>query len=116
VLEHGLQCDQYRAGREDAAEQQQRAAGSAAASQSTMRPSMANSSASNAPITAVQSVIARMYGRIPSAQAHRNAKKLRGGATGVASGYGLTRFSNQRNTGDPTRGRDAILPVAVSGP
>jgi len=34
-------------------------AGSTAASQSTTRPSIANSSASNAPITAVQSVIPR---------------------------------------------------------
>ena len=63
-----------------------RRAGSTAASQSTTRPSIANSSASNAPITAVQSVMARMYGRSPSEQAQRNAKKFFGGASGADSG------------------------------
>ena len=69
------------------------------ASQSTMRPSIANSSASKAPIAAVSSVIAsRIRPRRPSVQAQRKAKKPRGGGAGAASGYGCTSFSNQANT------------------
>jgi hypothetical protein len=54
--------------------------GSAFASQSTMRPIMLNSSASNTPQPAVKTVIAAIAGRAPAVQAHTKAKKLRGGA------------------------------------
>ena len=61
-------------------------AGSTFASQSTSCPSIANSRASNAPMTAVQSVISRMYGRRPAEDCHRKAKNVRGGVAGLASG------------------------------
>ena len=63
-----------------------RRAGVVALSQSTTRPRNANSSASNAPMTAVHKVIAIMYGRRPRVQAHRNGKKRLGGGEGSASG------------------------------
>ena len=61
-------------------------AGSTAASQSTMRPIMLNSSASNAPMAAVSSVIASRYLRSPSEHDQTNAKNPRGGIDGGASG------------------------------
>ncbi len=73
-------------------------AGATAASQSTMRPIMLNSSASNAPIAAVSSVIARMYLRSPSEHDQTNAANPRGGVAGGVSGYGSTSRSNQAST------------------
>jgi hypothetical protein len=64
----------------------QRLAGSMLASQSTTLPSMANSSASNAPIRAVHRVITAMYGRRPAVPCQRKAKNERGGVAGLASG------------------------------
>ena len=64
----------------------QSCAGAISPSQSTMRPIIANSSASNAPIATVNSVIAAMYLRVPSEQAHRKANNPFGGGTGAAAG------------------------------
>ena len=51
-----------------------------------MRPSIANSSASKAPMTAVHSVIHRIHGRTPRVPSQRKAKKRRGGVSGSAAG------------------------------
>ena len=58
---------------------------------------MLNSIASKTPIIAVSTVIARMNGRSPAVQFHRNAKKPGGGEPGTASGYGWTSRSNHAN-------------------
>ena len=94
LLDHRLQRDQHDAAGEHAGQQQQAplllrpelAPAATRASQSTMLPIMLNSSASNAPITAVSNVVASRYPRSPFEHAHRNAKKPRGGVSGVASG------------------------------
>ena len=67
------------------------------ASQSTTRPSIEKSIASNTPIAAVKIVIASRIGRRPSVHSHMNATKRRGGDNGAPSGYADTRRSNQRN-------------------
>src|SRR4029453_4586803 len=77
----------------------QSSAGCTCASQSTMLPRKEKSNASNAPITAVSSVVASRYLRSPVEHAHRNAKKPRGGVTGTASGEGATRGSKIANKG-----------------
>ena len=51
-----------------------------------MLPRNANSSASNAPITAVSNVMASRYFRSPFEHDHRNAKNPRGGVSGTVSG------------------------------
>ncbi len=55
-------------------------------SQSTTRPSSANSSASKVDITAVSTAIARILPRTPCVQAQRKAKKPCGGSGGSAAG------------------------------
>ncbi len=61
-------------------------AGSTLASTSTSLPSIANRPASKAPISAVQNIIVKMYGRSPALHCHRKAKNERGGVTGGSSG------------------------------
>ena len=55
-------------------------------SQSTTRPSTANSSASKADMAAVRKASQKTLPRRPSVQAHRKAKKPWGGSAGSAGG------------------------------
>ena len=68
-------------------------AGSRWASQSTTRPSIANSSASNAPMTAVSSVMPSTKRRTPAEQAQMKGKTPLGGGAGSTSGQGSTSLS-----------------------
>ncbi|MOA52290.1 hypothetical protein D3C78_1755670 [compost metagenome] len=61
-------------------------AGGTLPSQSTMEPSMENSSASKAPMQAVSVVIARISGRVPAVAAQMKGKKPCGGCAGGVSG------------------------------
>ncbi len=71
--------------------------GSTWLSQSTTWPSTANSSASNAPMMAVSTVMPSTKRRTPAEQAQMNGNTPLGGGGGSLSGYGSTSLSKKPN-------------------
>ena len=115
VLQRRLQRHQHRAAREDTASSSSvppsrahSCAGCTWASQSTTWPSIANSSASNAPMTAVSSVIASTKRRTPAEHAQMKGKTPLGGGGGSDVRPGIDEsFEVTEQTGAPESGARA---------